>query len=111
VVLSTILLNITLISLISAYAKSVKEANTTALPLLLVSVVVGLLPMLGAGGDGWYYYAIPLYNGSRSMGDLFSHDTNVLHALTTVFSNVVYAGLGGFALTKMFGSEKIMMNK
>ena len=112
VVLSTILLSIALISLVSAYSKSVKEANTTALPLLFLSLMASLLPMFGGtGGDAWYYYAIPLYNGARCMGDLFGQNYSVVNALTTVVSNVVFATAGGFALAKMFGNEKIIMSK
>ena len=112
VILSSILLTITLISLISAFAKSVKEANSTALPLLLVSIMGGLLPMItGGGAGGFYHYLIPIYNTSKCLNDLFLMDYDLVNILISIISCIAYAGIGSFALAKMFRSEKIMMSK
>jgi len=111
VILSSTCLSIALIAITSAWSKTVKEANTNAMPLLLVGVMAGIFPLLMGGGGDWYYYLIPLYNGARCLGELFSLDYNLTGIAITVASNVVYACAGGFVLAKMFGSEKIIMTK
>ncbi|MCL2747761.1 MAG: ABC transporter permease subunit [Oscillospiraceae bacterium] len=111
VILSSVLLTSTLISLISAYAKSVKEANTTAMPLLIVTLVIGLLPMIGGGGDNFYFYLIPIYNTSLGMSGLFASDYSAANIMISVVSNILYACAGSYVLAKMFRSEKIIMTK
>ncbi len=111
VILSTVLLLITLISIISAYAKTVKEASTYVMPLMLLSMVIGLSGMFGASATQPYLYLIPLYNSAQSMTSIFSFDANIVNMTVTVVSNLAFSGIGVFVLTRMFNSEKIMFNK
>ncbi len=111
VILSTVLLLITLISIISAYAKTVKEASTYVMPLMLLSMVIGLSGMFGASATEPYFYLIPLYNSAQSMTSIFSFDANIVNMTVTVVSNLAFSGIGVFVLTRMFNSEKIMFNK
>ena len=111
VILSTILLLITLISIISAFSKSVKEASTAVVPLMIVVMLVGVTAMFGGGAQtGGIYYIIPIYNSVQSMSGIFSLDYSTLNIALTAVSNIVYACVGGFVLTRMFNSEKIMFS-
>ncbi len=111
VILSTVLLLITVISVISAYAKTVKEAASYATPLMVLSMVVGLSGMFGASAGNPLLYMIPIYNSVQCMIGIFGFDSNILHLVITVCANLVITGIGVFVLTRMFNSEKIMFNK
>lgn len=112
VILSTVLLLITLISIISAYAKTIKEAQTAIMPLMIITMLVGVTAMFGDGSQtSMAYYLIPLYNSVQSMVGIFSFDFTSVNILVTVGSNLVYAGIGVWMLTKMFNSEKIIFSK
>lgn len=112
VILSTVLLLITLISIISAYAKTIKEAQTAIMPLMIITMLVGVTAMFGDGSQtGIAYYFIPLYNSVQSMVGIFSFDFTSTNILITVGSNLVYTGIGVWILTKMFNSEKIIFSK
>ncbi len=111
VILSTVLFLITLISIISAFAKTVKEATSYVTPLMVLSMVIGLSGMFGTSTSTPYLYAIPLYNSVQSMIGIFSFEPNILHMVITVVSNVLWSVLGVFVLTRMFNSEKVMFNK
>lgn len=109
VILSTILLIIALISIISAFAKTVKEATTAVTPLMIVVMLVGVTAMFGGGAQTEKaYYLIPLYNSVQSMSGVFSLDYSAINLVLTALSNLIYACAGGFILTKMFNSEKVM---
>ena len=111
-ILSTILLCVAIISLVSAYARSVKEANTAITPLMFLVMLVGISGMFGDGSRTEpIYYLIPIYNSVQSMSGIFSLDYSAVNIVLACVSNIVFAGLGGFALTKMFNSEKIMFSK
>jgi len=112
VILSTILVIVALISIISAFAKTVKEANTAVMPLMILVMLVGVTGMFGGGTQSQpVFYLIPLYSSVQSMSGIFSLDYSFLNVALSCLSNLLYACIGGFALTKMFNSEKIMFSR
>ncbi len=112
VVISTVLLIVTLVSIVSAFAKNVKEATGWVTPIMIVSMLFGVMSMLDiASQTGMAWFLIPLYNSAQCMGGIFSLDVDVWNVAVTAVSNICYAGIGVFALTKMFGSEKVMFSK
>ena len=112
VILAAVLLIVTLISIISAFAKSTKEANTYITPLMIVVMLVGLSGMFIDGTKTeLYYYVIPIYNSVQAMTGIFSLDIMPSGMIVSVISNIIYTGIGVFVLTSMFNNEKIMFNK
>lgn len=111
VILSTVLLLVTLISIISAFAKTVKEAQTYVSPLMIVVMAVGITALFGSAQESLAYYLIPVYNSVQCMSGIFSFDINPAHIALTVGMNALYTGAGVFALAKMFGSERVMFSK
>lgn len=111
VALSTVLLMVTIVSLISTFAKSVKEASTMTAPLMMVVTLVGVLGMAGLGSaDNFALYLIPLYNSSQAMSGIFSFADVTVPVIITVLSNLAYSLAGVWLLTKLFHNEKILFN-
>lgn len=109
VILTTVLLMITAISLISAFAKSVKEAATMTAPLMVLVMFLGVMGMAGLGSaDSYALYLIPLYNSSQAMASILSFGDVGLPVLLTAFSNLLFTVGGVWLLTKLFRSEKIL---
>ncbi len=109
VILSTVMVFVTVLSLISAYAKSIKEAQSYATPVMILLMVVGITAMFGNGAkEELYYYCIPAYNSVQSMVRIFEFNVSAGTMLVTVVSNLAVTLLGAFVLTKMFQSERIV---
>ena len=111
VILSTVLVTVAVISLISAGAKSVKEASTAIAPFLSVIIIVSLLPLFHLGGEGIAADLIPLYNSVMTMNGIFGFEASVSDVVITVLVNFAAAGILGGILTKMFSCEKVMFNR
>ena len=113
IILSSVIFIITLMSIISTYANTVKEAQMFATPFMMLAMAVGLLSSItdAESGNAVYMYFIPLYNSSLCLSEVFSLSVNVANIMISSACNIAYAGIGVFALTKMFGSEKIMFRK
>lgn len=112
VVLSSVLVMVALVSIVSAFAKSVKEATGMVGPLTVLVMLLGLSTMFSTGATGSYlWYLIPLYNSARAMNGIFSFLASPVAVLITIAVNVVVAALLAVLLAKMFDSEKIMFNK
>lgn len=109
VIASTALLVVALIAIVSALAKTTKEAQLYLTPLMVIVMAVGLLGMFGEGAQAdllWYF--VPLYNSVQCMVGIFSFDLPVAHAVACVASNLAWTALGVAALRRMFDSERLM---
>ncbi|GHU69295.1 sodium ABC transporter [Clostridia bacterium] len=111
VILSTILLFVTLISIISAYAKTVKEATMTVTPFMILVMLVALTSMFGDAQSQWYYYMIPLYNSVQCMSGIFAFNYSTSNLLIAVATNAIVMLGGAFVLTRLFNSERVMFSK
>lgn len=112
IVLSSVLVIVALVSVVSAFAKSVKEATAMIGPLMILVMLLGVSTMFSSGSTGSYlWYLIPLYNSARAMNGVFSFAASPVAVLITVVINVAAAVGLAFLLAKMFDSEKIMFNK
>ena len=109
VIVATTLVIVGAISIISAFAKSIKEATSMATPLMLVVTLTGLTNMMGSGmPEEWFWYLIPIYNTVQCMNGVFSMDYQMFPVVITVVANILYSGVFVVILTKMFNSERIM---
>lgn len=112
VVVITALFFTTLLTIVSTYAKSVKEATTLAGPLMIVVMVVGMTGMMSSGANtNLVMYIIPVYNSIQAVTGILNQAFDIWAIIITIVTNIVYISLGVFLLTKMFNSEKIMFNK
>ncbi len=112
VILSSIFFFVAIISVISTYAKSVKEATALVTPVMIVVVLIGVTGMLGSGGQtALGLYLVPLYSSVQALTAVFSFSATLPMILLTAASNVVYTALLVILLARMFSSEKIMFNR
>ncbi len=110
VIVSTVLLLVALISCISAFAKSVKEAGTALSPVMILNMLIGVTAMLGAAPANPAMYCIPLYNSAQCMNAIFSFTVNPVNIAITCGVNLAVMGVLVYLLTKMFDNEKVMFS-
>ncbi len=102
-----------MLSIVSCYAKSVKEASQLATPVLLLIIFISIPSMISMGKvvENPFLYLIPIYNALQTLMACFASNINVLNFVLTIVSNLFVTIIGVLALAKMFGSEKVMFNK
>ena len=111
-ILSTVLLIITAISIISAFAKTTKEAQSYVMPLMILVMAIGITAMFGnSASQNPAVYLIPFYNSVQCMVSVLSFDVVPTHILICALSNVFYTALGVWALAKMFDNERIIFSR
>ncbi len=111
VILATVLLIVSMVAVVSAFAKSVKEATTYISPMMIAVVVLGVTTMFSSGIRPLYLYLIPLYNSVSCIHDVFAGNLQVSGVLITVGVNILVCGGFVYLLTRMFNSEKMMFRK
>ncbi len=112
VILSTVLVIVAIVSIVSAFAKNVKEASGWVTPIMIVSMLLGITSMVESlCRTEPVWFLLPLYNSVQCMNGIFSLNMNMVNIAVTVASNICYAGIGVFVLKKMFDSEKIMFSR
>ncbi|MDP2425515.1 MAG: ABC transporter permease subunit [bacterium] len=110
---STVFVIVGIISVISAYAKNLKEAGTLITPIYILTILVGVSSMFGGGANQSHImYLIPLYNTVQSLTAILTFDVLAWQfILVTVLANTLYLIAFIFTLNLMFQSEKIMFAK
>ncbi len=109
IVLATVLLFIGILSVVSAFAKSVKEAGTMITPLMIIVMLIGITGMISQDAPtDFFFYLIPVFNSVQCFIGILTFHANPLFVGITVIVNVVLTGLCVVALAKMFNNEKIM---
>ncbi len=111
VIMMTVLLFTTILTILSTFAKSVKEASSLAVPLMMIVLFVGLMNFgIDAHANNFVLYLIPIYNVVQSLTSLFNNTINPINFLLCIISNLGYVILGVMLLTKMFKNERIIFN-
>ncbi|QMS85529.1 ABC transporter permease [Candidatus Xianfuyuplasma coldseepsis] len=112
VLLATVLVIVGLVSMISAYAKSIKEASMLILPLYFVSIIVGVSTMFsGEASANLWVYLVPIYSSVNMLISVLTFEVVPLHFLLMVVSSVLYVGILIYIINKLFQSEKVMFSK
>lgn len=112
VLLATVLFIVAMISVISAYAKSIKEASLLIMPFYFLSIVIGMSKMMsGESETNPLMYMIPIYNSVNIIISILTFETTIASFLIMVGSSLVLVSILIFVLNKFFQSEKIMFSK
>lgn len=110
-VFSVVLVLISLMSLISAQAKSVKECSTLLGPMNIIIMVIGLAGgYMGVADTNLATNLVPVYNFAKNMSLVMSGTATGAGLAVTVVSNLVYTVLCTWLLTRMFNSERVMFS-
>lgn len=113
IILITVMMFTMIMSILSAFAKSVKEATQFVTPAMIVVMLASVTSMIGGGKavTNPALYLIPIYNCAQCLTMLFSGEFYGLCYLFTILSDALFVVLGVVLLAKMFNNEKIMLNK
>ena len=112
VILGTVMVVIGLISVISAYAKTIKEAGMLIMPFYFISIFIGISTMFsGEASQSLVSYLIPIYSSVNMIIAILSFEVVFIHFLLMILSSIAYLALLIFVLNKLFQSEKIMFSK
>ena len=113
IILVTVLLFTVILSIVSCFAKSVKEASAYATPVMIIVMVLSMVSSYGStvASSNLIFYFIPVLNSVQCMTAIFSMSFNPVYFIVTILSNLVFVMLGVAVLNKMFNSEKVMFNK
>jgi len=112
VIFSTVLVFVGLISIISAFARTVKEASTMTMPLMMLVMLVAVSGMFQTSSATEPLLGlVPIYNSVQSMVAIFSFSAEPLMILLTVAVNCLAAALCVAVLARMFESERVIFSK
>ena len=109
-IISVVLVIISAFSIMSTFAKSVKEAGTLITPIMIIVILLGVFAMFGSSTSTWLY-AIPLMGSGLAMSAIMTFTITPLAFVLAIASNFVLAALLITAISFMFKSERIMFNR
>ena len=110
-IISIVLVIIAAFSVLSALAKSVKEAGSLITPLMMVIVLLGVVSMFVSASPSLGLFAIPLVGSGLAISGIMALTATPLAVGLAIISNVVVAAALVVLLAFMFKSERIMFKK
>lgn len=108
---SAVLVIISIVSIISAYARTVKEATSYSSPFMILTMIIGLSNMFMTGEKALVSFFIPLFNVVQMLDLILSSNFDLTFFLITISTNLILTVGLAYVLTKQFKSEKIMFAK
>lgn len=109
-ILSVVPLVVSLLCVVSALSRSVKEASAyTSIVMILVMVLS--IASAFISGIGEWIVAVPILNAVVCMQGILTVNLSVWQSLVSVAVNLVYTALLVFAVSKLLSSERIMFGK
>lgn len=109
-IMSVVPLIVSVITAVSAYARSVKEASGYTSVLMISIMVLSLVTGFVSGIGNWVV-AVPVLNAVVVMQNILSGALPVWQTLVSVGVNLLCTAVLVFAVSKMLSSEKIMFGK
>lgn len=110
ILVGAVFMYVAIVSLIAVFSRTSKEASTYMSPAYIIVIVVGLLTMLQTKEASLLEYAIPLYNISLILKNIFTRDITVLQFVIGTVTTYLYSAIMVVIMAKAFNSEKTMFN-
>lgn len=110
IILSLVMVFISIFSIMSALAKSVKEATSYSGPLMIVIILFGLMSMIISGTPAIGLYFIPIVGSSLALTSILTFVATPLAVAFAIISNLIFAVILITILALIFNNEKIMFN-
>lgn len=110
-IISVVLVIISAFSILSALAKSVKEAGTLISPLMIVIILLGVVSIFFSSAPAAGLFAVPVLGSGLALSAILTFTVTPLTFALALVSNVLAAAALTVLLSFMFGSERIMFNK
>ena len=104
------LLFVSLLSIMSTYSKSVKEANAFATPLILVIFLGAIGGGLIGNSNSVFIHMIPIFNSSLGITSIINSEVSILNTAVGIVTNFVLAIIMTGVVAAMFSSEKIVFD-
>lgn len=108
---SLVFIYVALLCLISAFAKTIKEAQAYVMPVYMIVLIAGMMTMFNSGmKTPLVNYAIPVYGTALSIQGIMTNELTLgqfgLSALSNIVCSLIFVAL----VVRAFNSEKIMLN-
>ncbi len=105
----TVIFIVGLISIISAYAKTIKEASMLIMPFYFIAMIIGIMNSFGAEvNQNPLVHLVPIYGPINMLSGVLLFDYSLTNFFVTIAANIVYIAVFVFILNKMFDNEKVM---
>ncbi|MEG2441558.1 MAG: ABC transporter permease [Acetivibrio sp.] len=111
IMISLVYFYVAIITLVSVFAKTVKEAGTYISPIYIIVIVAGVLTMFSGNNQiSLPAFAIPVYGSAAAIQRVITGELTASQFGTSIIGIAVLSIILTGLITKAFNSEKIMFN-
>lgn len=107
-IMSTSFFFVSLIAVISAYAKCTREATMMTMPVMILSVLAAAISAYGNNVHTIALEIIPVYNCAECLKNVLMFSITTENLCITIGANFIYSAILICVLTIMYNNEKII---
>lgn len=112
VLFATTLVIVGIISVISTYARTIKEASMLILPFYFISIIIGVSTMFsGEAATNTLMYLVPIYSSVNMLISILTFSVVPMQLMIMIISSVIYVSILIYVMNRLFQSEKVMFSK
>ena len=100
-----------LLLIISTLSKNIKEATALSTPIYIIAMISAILSSFSSGVVQPYEYAIPIYNTSLIIKDIFMMNLDISNFIIMIVSSLILISLTIMLLQKLFRKESVAFGK
>jgi sodium transport system permease protein len=98
---------VSVICLMSALAKNIKEAGGYIAPIYILVMMVSMGSMFTGDGGVWMYL-LPVYGNIVNIKDILTYDYSHANGLFSIAAATALAGAMAYFMVRTFYSERMM---
>lgn len=112
IILVAVLLFVSMVLVVSTFARTLKESNALFMPVYIVTMGVAILTMMSENvPSNLVPYLIPLYNIILGLKAVMFLEITAIKFIAVIGSTLLYTAGLGYIIQKMFKSERIMFKQ
>lgn len=111
VISSSVIFIISILSIISAVSKTAKEASSMCSPLMMGATLLGTITNMQFDMSAPAWRLIPVLNSILCIDDVLKLNIVPMNIVITCISNLFFAVILIYVLTRLLNSEKIVFSK
>lgn len=113
ILVPTLLMNTSLLMMLSSFGKTIKEATGYVMPLYMATIVLSMIPMNAPSGEAFslWMYCVPILGQAIALSDVLSFSVRLVPLLIAIAVPLVIVVIMVWIIRNMFNNERMIVSE
>lgn len=113
ILVPTLLMNTSLLMMLSSFGKTIKEATGYVMPLYMATIILSMIPMNAPRGEAFsiWMYCVPILGQAVALSDVLSFSVRFVPMLIAVSIPLIIVVIMIWLIRNMFNNERMIVSE